>query len=257
MTPSWSPDGREIAFSSKRGSRYEIFTKAIDDVSPEQLRPGPDGDKYVEDWTVDGALVETVMRNGLWRAPLEAGRLPSLIRETASADRWLAEVSPDGRWIAYTSSEFGAPEVYVEPVARSGARVRHKVSAQGGAEPHWRHDGRELFYLTADGYVASVAVKTGEDLDPQRAAGALPRHRSRSRQYLRLSRHTRRQVICCQYDSWIPAGAAGARRRELDLPPRAVTRLFLDPSTPGGVRKLLLRRLYVRRVHRGAWHLCR
>ena len=46
--------------------------------------------------------------------------------------------------------------------------MRHQVSAQGGAEPHWRHDGRELFYLTADGYVASVAVKTGENLDPQK-----------------------------------------------------------------------------------------
>ena len=51
VAPAWSPDGREIAFSSKRGARYETYTKVIDDVSPEQLRPGPDGDKYVEDWT--------------------------------------------------------------------------------------------------------------------------------------------------------------------------------------------------------------
>ncbi len=47
-------------------------------------------------------------------------------------------------------------------------RNRYKVSAQGGAEPHWRHDGLELFYLTADGYVAAVSVKTGENLDPQK-----------------------------------------------------------------------------------------
>jgi Tol biopolymer transport system component len=167
VTPAWSPDGREIAFSSKRGGRYDIYTKVIDDVRPEQLRPGLDEDKYVEDWTVNGALVETVMRNGLWLAPLAEGKEPSLIRATTTTDRWLAEVSPDGRWIAYTSFEFGPPEVYVEPVARSGARFQ--VSARGGAEPHWRADGRELFYLTADSYLASVPVTPGETWQPQKA----------------------------------------------------------------------------------------
>ncbi len=167
VAPAWSPTGREIAFSSKRGSRYEIYTKVIDDVSPEQLRPGPDGDKYVEDWTPDGALVETVMRNGLWLAPLGEGKNPSLIRSTAVAERWLAEVSPDGRWIAYTSFEFGQPEVYVEPLAGSGAR--YQVSARGGAEPHWGAEGRELFYLTADSYIASVRVTPGETWQAQKA----------------------------------------------------------------------------------------
>jgi hypothetical protein len=60
--------------------------------------------------------------------------------------------------------------VYVERLDRSGAApsVRHLVSARGGAEPHWRRDGRELYYLTADGYVAAVAVTVGENLDPQK-----------------------------------------------------------------------------------------
>ncbi len=60
--------------------------------------------------------------------------------------------------------------MYVERLDSSAAApsVRHQVSAGGGAEPHWRRDGRELFYLTTDGYVASVAVTAGENLDPQK-----------------------------------------------------------------------------------------
>lgn len=157
VAPSWSPDGREIAFSSKRGTRYEIYTKLVDEGTPEKLRPGPEGDQIVESWLPDSSsVVATVIRSGLWLVPLESGRQPSLIRATSSFDRWLAEVSPDGKWIAYTSFEFGEPEVFVEPVGRSGAQWQ--VSAHGGAEPHWRGDSRELFYLTLDGHVASVDV---------------------------------------------------------------------------------------------------
>ena len=156
IAPTWSPDGREIAFSSKRGGRYEVYTKTVDEVTPEKLLPGPAGDNIVEDWSSDGRLLGTVLRNGLWLSPLTAGSTPSLIRATSSSERWLAEFSPDARWIAYTSIESGSREVYVEPVARSGGRWQ--VSARGGAEPHWRGDSRELFYLTPEGHIISVDV---------------------------------------------------------------------------------------------------
>jgi len=157
IAPTWSPDGREIAFSSKRGSRYEIYTKAVDVVAPETPLPGPDGDKIVEDWSSDRlSLVSTFQRSGLWVSPLGAPAVPLLIRPTASAERWLAEFSPDGKWIAYTSFESNPPDVFVEPVGGSGAR--YQVSVRGGAEPHWREDGRELFYITPDSQIASVEV---------------------------------------------------------------------------------------------------
>jgi eukaryotic-like serine/threonine-protein kinase len=157
IAPTWSPDGRVIAFSSKRGSRYEIYTKAVDVVAPETQLPGPDGDKIVEDWSPDGlSLVSTFQRSGLSVSPLKAPRSPVLIRPTSSVDRWLAEFSPDGQWIAYTSCESNPPDVFVEPVVRSGAR--YQVSVRGGAEPHWREDGRELYYLTPDSQIASVEV---------------------------------------------------------------------------------------------------
>jgi serine/threonine protein kinase len=157
IAPTWSPDGREIAFSSKRGSRYDVYTKTVDEITEEKRQPGPDGDNVVEDWSPDGkSILRSVIRNGLWHTPFDGQGQPSLIRPTTVLDRWLAEISPDGRWIAYTSYASGDAEVYVEPADRSGAQ--YQVSARGGLEPHWRDDGRELFYLTLDKVLVSVDV---------------------------------------------------------------------------------------------------
>lgn len=80
---------------------------------------------------------------------------PVLVRTTSDPERWLAEFSPDGQWIAYSSGS-NPPDVFVEPVVRTGAR--YQVSVRGGAEPHWRANGRELFYITPDSQIASVEV---------------------------------------------------------------------------------------------------
>jgi hypothetical protein len=89
-------------------------------------------------------------------------------------------VSPDGRWLAYISTESGRFEVYVQPYRRRGERLR--VSANGGGQPRWRGDGKELFYLGLDGALTAVAVRDGatglelglpETLAPARALGAV------------------------------------------------------------------------------------
>jgi Tol biopolymer transport system component len=172
VTPAWSPDGRQIAFSSKRGVRYDVYVKTVDSSATETVLVGSDGDKFVEDWTPEGdALLLTVQRSGLWTMPLGQGAKPSLVRGTASGDRWLSEVSPDGRWIAYSTREGRESEVYIEPFGGSGSRPRLQVSTRGGSEPHWRGDGREIFYLTADRQIAAVAVAPspdGRSLNPQK-----------------------------------------------------------------------------------------
>jgi hypothetical protein len=66
--------------------------------------------------------------------------------------------SPDGKWIAYTSNETGVYEVYVQPFPAAGEKW--KIPAQGGAQPRWRGDGKEMFYRTLDGKMMAVSVNT-------------------------------------------------------------------------------------------------
>ena len=70
-----------------------------------------------------------------------------------------AQFSPDGRWMAYASNETGSWEIYVSPFP--SATGKWQVSSAGGEEPRWRHDGKELFYLSAEGKMMALAVTPG------------------------------------------------------------------------------------------------
>ena len=158
--PVWAPDGNRIAFSSKRGTVFDIYSKAVDSAEPERLLVRLPGDKLVEHWSPDGKyLVGTVLRSGLWILPVSGSEEPRLVRASARAETWQSEFSPDGRWLAYMSEESGSPEVYVEPFPATGARWQ--LSPHGGAEPHWRRDGKELFFLGADGMLMALPVSGG------------------------------------------------------------------------------------------------
>ncbi len=158
--PTWSADGTRIAFSSKRSSVYDVFVKSVDTTEPEQtLVTGP-GDKLVEHWSADGKyLSSTVLRSGLWIYPLNPSEKPWMVRASQRSENWQSEFSPDGKWLAYMSYESGNAEVYVEPVPGTGARWQ--VSTNGGAQPHWRNQGRELLYVGTDGLLMAVPVTAG------------------------------------------------------------------------------------------------
>jgi hypothetical protein len=81
-------------------------------------------------------------------------------------ERWTirnAQFSPDGRWVAYASNETGAFEVYVSPFP--SANGKRQVSSRGGEEPRWRHDGRELYYLSAERELMAVEIRTEPTLE--------------------------------------------------------------------------------------------
>jgi hypothetical protein len=69
------------------------------------------------------------------------------------------QFSPDGRWIAYVSDESGSQQVYVQSFPTLGGQ--RQISTEGGTQPRWRRDGKELFYLAPDRKLMAVTVKTG------------------------------------------------------------------------------------------------
>ena len=160
VRPAWSPDGQRVVFSSKRGAFYDLYTKTVDATDAETVLTASPGDKFVEHWSSDGRfLIGTVLRSGLWLFPFDPSVKPSMVRNGERGGTWQSEISADGKWLAYASTESGNAEVYIEPFPATGARWQ--VSTDGGAEPHWRRGGRELLYLSPGGVLMSVAAAGG------------------------------------------------------------------------------------------------
>ena len=87
----------------------------------------------------------------MWALPAGGDRKPRVVVRTPFREEY-PRLSPDGRWLAYTSNEPGRIEVFVQPFAGPGGRTQ--ISIDGGTEPVWSHDGRELFYLNGDRMMA-------------------------------------------------------------------------------------------------------
>jgi hypothetical protein len=109
---------------------------------------------------VYGAMTDA-NREDIWL--LSMGDLRTAPYMTTPYNDIQAKVSPDNRWLAYASDESGAWEVYVQTFPEPGRKQR--VSPAGGAQPFWRADGRELFYLAADRYLMVAPVRNGPTME--------------------------------------------------------------------------------------------
>jgi Tol biopolymer transport system component len=112
-------------------------------------------------WSHDGKYLLVLRNADLWYLALPDRQPKPFVQSSGSVRN--GQFSPDGRWVAYSSNESGNWEVYVSPFP-SGAS-KWQVSRAGGEEPRWRRDGKELFYLSAEGKLMAVAVKTGSNFE--------------------------------------------------------------------------------------------
>jgi Tol biopolymer transport system component len=167
-TPIWSPDGSQIAFSSQRSGPYQIYRSASMGLTPAEaeLLLKSDVASIATDWSHDGGYV--VFTHGTTATGLDVRLLRLSDRATLPV---LADVpaqdnaafSPDGKWLAYQSNRSGRDEVYVVSLGATESATAKttpaaEVSVNGGTQPLWRGDSRELFFLAPDGTVMSAAV---------------------------------------------------------------------------------------------------
>jgi dipeptidyl aminopeptidase/acylaminoacyl peptidase len=148
--PVWSGDSRRIMFGTT-----QLFVRDVDAGTEEMVMDSAPG--QLLDWSRDGRFV-VFQRSGsraqLWYAQLANGSpLPFL---EGPYNMTQAQLSPDGKWIAYTSNESGRDEIYVQAFPVPGRK--RQVSNGGGAMPRWRQDGRELFYLAGNQYITAVSI---------------------------------------------------------------------------------------------------
>ena len=158
-SPIWSPDGRRVLFSSDRDGVPNVFARAPDGTGQAERVTTSDTAQFPQTWSADGQtlVVMDVGASGvsLLRVSAGADDTPESLIATDFAEVY-AEVSPDGRWIAYMSDESGQFEVYVRPFPNVDDG-RWQISRDGGLEPVWAPSGRELFFRPP-GYREMMAV---------------------------------------------------------------------------------------------------
>jgi eukaryotic-like serine/threonine-protein kinase len=158
VMPTWSPDGREVAYRSGTMPEPTIGFAAADGTGVTRTLACPEGNCEPSDWSPDGSyLVVTVHGRDVWTVPLQHGAAPRPLLASAFVERD-ARLSPDGRWLVYVSDESGRAEISIRSL--TGPAHRYVVSKGGGDQPVWRHDGGELFFAVDDGRLASVSVRS-------------------------------------------------------------------------------------------------
>jgi serine/threonine protein kinase/Tol biopolymer transport system component len=168
--PVWSPDGNQVIFSSEdaKGSvTLNLYRKVSSGAGSQELLFKSDITKEATDCSSDGRFIvfqsyDPKTDSDLWVLPLFGDGKPYVFLQTEFFEG-TAYFSPDGHWLAYTSNESGRNEVYVRTFPQSGGPWL--ISSGGGSQPHWRGDGKELFYMAPDRTLMAVEINTASTFE--------------------------------------------------------------------------------------------
>jgi len=162
--PVWTFDGRRVVYTSSRSGRAAVWWQAADGSAPaEKLFEVPDVAITEASLAPDGhtLVYRTQPQNQLYYVDITGDRTPKMI----TTDRFTKvhpAISPDGRWLAYSSNEGATPQVMIRPFPGPGGATQ--ISVDGGAEPVWAPDGKSLYYRRGR-QVVSVALTLGPSLN--------------------------------------------------------------------------------------------
>jgi len=156
----WTPDGKQIAFSSNKEGALNIFWQLADGSGGLERLATSEFVQVPESWSPDRQLlafteINPVTGRDIWVLQMSDGKAQPFLR--SPFNEWNPRFSPDGRWIAYDSDESGRSEVYVQPYPGPGGKWQ--ASRDGGTEPVWNRNGRELFYRTGN-KIMTVEITT-------------------------------------------------------------------------------------------------
>jgi Tol biopolymer transport system component len=154
----WSPSAQRVVFAwNKKIYETNAATGAVTEFY------NSESDVYLDDWSADERSIVYHTGREVFVLPTVGDRKPLFLGSYAPNELDQLRFSPDGRRLAYNSNESGVVEVYVAPV--SALQQKRRISRNGGMQPQWRKDGRELYYLAPNGRLMSVEISTAGNLE--------------------------------------------------------------------------------------------
>jgi Tol biopolymer transport system component len=164
LDPFWSPNGDRVLFNSTSSGIFDLYQRAVGGSGQDEMLVSNTNIKLPDQWTSDGRFVvyselNPKTRWDLWVLPMKdnANQRHPFAFLHSEFNELYGQISPDGRWMAYTSDESARREVYVRRFPEGDGQVR--ISTGGGEQPRWRRDGKELFFVSAEGKLTSVSMK--------------------------------------------------------------------------------------------------